>query len=93
MSLPVARVAEVIRSCVPFSRSCNGGHPISAEVAPPAARFAEAAWDRSDFPERKMEIKGHLGNVISGNFCGNKALSEDFSEGNKIFLDIVVFKM
>ena len=30
-----------------------------------------------------MEIKGHLGNVISGNFCEKKATSEDFSEGNK----------
>ena len=52
---------------------------------PPASvgRGRLVTWLRPDFPERKMEIKGHLGNVISGNFCGKKATSEDFSEGNK----------
>ena len=31
----------------------------------------------------KKESKGGLGNVISGNYCGKKAPSEDFSQGNK----------
>ena len=35
-------------------------------------------WPRSDFPENKMENKGGLGNVISGNFCGKKPRPKTF---------------
>ena len=66
-----ADIGQLVMASLSEENSSQALHPVAAPDF----------WPKSDFPETKKENKGCLGNVISGNFCGKKAPSKDFSGG------------